>query len=504
MLSKISKFNPITITIILIVGFILITTKEVSAQQAVVVVGAPATEVVTNTLKNTANLLANSLSSANLEALVLKEFTLDSLARNMAQQLQQQLVSDTLKMLGGQMPGQNGEIPFIQNYADHYKEISDKAAGDVIFNSEITDQCSEEQAHVIRQAALEAYRKQSGISDGSSGTGGTQNQCTLNQTEGRRSLDVILSTYDKCGADQVCASLEVKKDVSTAVANAIDESKTKNVNGYKPIEACKTVSTATGQKEDCKITTPASLISHSVDFNIGELPAQMLLNVDEFNEIVSSFMSNLTNQAITSITGVLGLSGNSDYSSNVFGPNGNLSYADALAQDDIAQYQSNQKNPIEDAIKNENKYRELQNIILGEITALETKLAANESDFPGCFDLELSDELKQIKSDTLNNLNISSTTSAILSLLNTQYNNATDAAVKNAILSTFIEYENQGYFRTQIQNQDLELSFINYELDRLVDLFKYDTAVAKADCGGEFDYDGNLTQGGTDTSTNGN
>ena len=69
----------------------------------------------------------------NLEALILKEFTLDSLARNQAQKLQQQLTSDMIKMIGGQLPGQNGEIPIIQNYSDHYLQVMDEAAGGIIF-----------------------------------------------------------------------------------------------------------------------------------------------------------------------------------------------------------------------------------------------------------------------------------------------------------------------------------------------------------------------------------
>ncbi len=490
MITRVLKKFDLAIITAFVVFFTLFSSEPAAAQQAVVVVGSPAPEVVTNTLKNTANLLANTISSKNLEALILKEFTLDTLARNQAQKLQQQLVSDMVKMLGGQLPGQNGEIPFIQDYGQHYQELADKAAARIIFGEGIADQCNEEKTYQTRAVAYNWYVNE--VRSG--GTGGSQNQCAAEESDNRDALDSILIAYDSCDEDGICAGLKAQNKVAVAAADEMEISQTENVGGFKPVKVCRTVETPGGPQEACKITTPAAVREHAASFAIGELPGLQLLNVDEFNEIVSNFMSNLTNQAISGVTGILGLSGNSDYSSNIFGPSGNLSYADALAQDDIAQYQSNQKNPIKEAIANEAKYKQLQNKILSEIKILEDKLAENEDDFPGCFDLELSDALKQAKANALSNLDISSTTSAILTLLNTQFDNATDPAVKNAIISSFTEYQSQGYFRTQLENQDLELSYINYELAEMVDKFKYDTASEKSDCGGEFDYDGVLTE----------
>lgn len=488
MVSKFLTLFQITIAVVFAVSLTLIFAHSASAQQAVVVVGSPAPEIVTNTLKNTITSVASGLSAKNLEALILKEFSLDALARNQAQKLQQQLVADTLKMLGGQLPGQNGKIPFIQDYGEHYQNVIDEAVAGVIFGDELVDQCSERRTYQTRAIVYNWYLEEV-RSNGSAD--GTSNQCQTDADSSRRSLDKILIAYDSC-KDGICAGLKGQNKAAQAAVNAIDISNRENVDGYFPVKVC---TSNEGGGQDCKITSPASLLSDSVSFTLGELPGLQLLNVNELNEIVSGFMSNLTNQAISGITGVLGLSGNSDYSSNVFGPGGNLSYADALANDDISQYQSNQKNPIKEAIKNEAKYKVLQTKILTEITALETKLAKNKSDFPGCFDLKLTTKLATAKTNAISNLEISSTTSAILALLDSQYDNATDPSVKNAVIGTFIQYQSEGYFRTELENQDLELSYINYELAEMVDKFKYETASAKADCGGKFDYDGILTKG---------
>src|SRR5690606_7170621 len=113
-------------------------------------------------------------------------------------------------------------------------------------------------------------------------------------------------------------------------------------------------------------------------FNLVEMPGLQLLNMDEFNEIASNLMNNLANQALQGLTGVLGLSGNPEYSSNVFGPEGNLSYVDALIQDNVTAYQTGMPNPISESLKVEQQYYSIQSYILNEIKELEDKLADNE------------------------------------------------------------------------------------------------------------------------------
>ena len=235
------------------------------------------------------------------------------------------------------------------------------------------------------------------------------------------------------------------------------------------------------------------MAADTLAYTLGELPFQQLLNMDEFNELVSGFMSNLTNQAITGLTGVLGLGGNDSFSNNSFGANGNQSYIDAMAADDITRYQTYSNNEIKASIKTETKYKSLQQKILDAIKELDDELERNEEEFPDCFDLELTDELQSAKETATTNLEISNTTLAVLQVLDSQYDGATDANTKNAVLSTYSEYKQQGFFRTNFDNQQLEFSYINYDFAEMVDEFKYDTATERYNCGGDFNYDGVLS-----------
>ncbi len=79
-------------------------------------------------------------------------------------------------------------------------------------------------------------------------------------------------------------------------------------------------------------------------------------------------------------------------------------------------------------------------------------------------------------------------------MLDQQYTGATDAATRNAALSTYNTYKTQGFFHTNYEIQEIQITFIDLEFAQLVEKFKYDTAVERQQCGGSFDYDGILTE----------
>ncbi|MEX0912919.1 MAG: hypothetical protein WDZ56_00140, partial [Candidatus Paceibacterota bacterium] len=215
----------------------------------------------------------------------------------------------------------------------------------------------------------------------------------------------------------------------------------------------------------------------------------------EFNEIASNLMNNLANQALQGLTGILGLTGNPTYSSNVFGEGSNLSYVDALLRDSVNSYQTNMSNPITNSLALEKQYYALQSYILDEIKKLENKLDSNQNQFSACFDLDLTDELKKIKEDSTTEAAIASTTVSILTILDQQYTKAVaSASDRNSVLSTYNNYKSEGFFHTSYQIQELEITFIDLEFAQLVDKFKYDTAVERQRCGGDFDYDGILNE----------
>lgn len=457
---------------------------------AVRIIEDVSTTNVTNSIKNTLSNVLNGIIAESQQSLTFKEFTLDPIAWNMSKQLQQQLTADTIAWVNS---GDNGEANFITNYEKHYGEIADEVAAEFIFGSATDGLCSERSSFEVQAALLRDY------TENIKGEKGLE--CTLDQgdTTGGDSehpLNTVLKTFTNCANDPFCARLELRSELLDEIASKQENEKQvlDYTRGFKPQRVCQgTVNSNGDEIEECDLVTPPSLIPDAVSFQVAEMPGLQLLNTDEFNEIVSGFMSNLTNQALGSINGLMSLGGNEKYSNNVFGPSGNLSYIDALVQDDVSRQQSLTNNPIETALRAEVRYQDLQEEILDQVISLDNRLQNADNELGSCFDLELDQDLVAAGNSAANNLDISSTTLAILIVLNTQYQNADDGNVRNAVLTTFKEYEAEGIFRTEFENQDLELSYINFEFAEMVDDFtsKTDTEIRGCDADPD-DFDDSL------------
>lgn len=440
---------------------------------AVRIIEDVSTTNVTNSIKNTLSNVLNGIIAEAQQSLTFKEFTLDPIAWNMSKQLQQQLTADTIAWVNS---GDDGKPNFITNYSEHYENIADEVAAEFIFGEATDGLCSERASFEVQAALLRDYTEDI---KGEKGL-----ECSLDENGGNLSngsqhpLNVVMETFTNCANDPLCARLSNRAELLNKIATRQENEKQvlDYTRGFKPQRVCRSATNANGSGvEECDLVTPPSLIPDSVSFQVAEMPGLQLLNTDEFNEIVSGFMSNLTNQALGSINGLMSLGGNEEFSNNSFGPNGNLSYIDALVQDDVANQQSFTNNPIESALRAELRYQDLQEEILDEVVSLENRLANADNELGSCFDLELDGDLVAAGSSAIRNLEISSTTLAILMVLNTQYENSEDGNVRNAVLTTFREYEAEGYFRTQFENQDLELSFINFEFAEMVDEFTSET-----------------------------
>lgn len=466
-----------------------------SGAQTVRIISDASESAVTTAIKSTLTALTGQQTSDFIEQLLFKEQVLDPAAWGMAKQMQQQLTGELLKWLGGQQPGQGGEIPFIQDYGEYYQDIVDSVVGEYIFTDragDATGQCDPEKSHKVSTALKDAYQT---VKEKAQGGGALQCENPSAPNKYTNAFHRLYADFLEC-RDEACGVFvgqdEINKRISTALW--IEEQVTRDSRGFKPQKVCTQLTNPDGTTtEKCKLVNPPSLAADMVSFNLVEMPGLQMLNMDEFNEIASNLMNNLANQALQGLTGVLGLSGNAEFSVNVFGAEGNLSYVDALIQDDVTAYQTSISNPIGDSLLIEQKYLALQTYILDEIGKLEDKLASNTEQSPNCFDLELTNELKKIKEDSTTNSSIASTTLSILDVLNQQYLNATDAATRNSALTTYNTYKNQGFLHTNFQLQEIQITFIDLDFAKLVERFKYDTAVERQQCGGSFDYDGILS-----------
>lgn len=459
-------------------------------------VSKPALE---SAIRNTLTAISTNKISGDIAELIFKEMKLDPNSWNIGKQLQQQLTAEMLKWLGGQQPGQNGEVPFVQNYAEHFQNQIDHNVGDYLYNDRAGDtsrQCNQEKSHRVIVSLQNGYAdmRQRALNGGALKCGGED----FGQYD--TALDKLLGDFLEC-RDELCSYFAGMKELAdrNAIAIANERDAINNARGFKPQRICDEVEDADGRvRRRCDIVNPPSLAADAAAFNLIELPGLSLLNIDEFDEVISNLMSNLTNQAIGGLTGVLGLSGNPNYSQNVFGDNGDLSYAEALARDDLSKYQSGTaRNPIEEARKAEQDYYNLQSDILAIIAELEARLENNTEEFNGCFDMELPQDLVKTKEESTLNLNVSSTTLAILTNLNQQYASSTDTFIKNSVLSTFTQLKNQGFFRTSYQNEELKITFIDLTFAQWVNKFLYDMSEERVDCGGSADYDDILTSSST-------
>lgn len=106
------------------------------------------------------------------------------------------------------------------------------------------------------------------------------------------------------------AVLKAKAGSRFRVINAKGEEleKTGWGGGFLSGELCNTATGAEGEQEDCFITKPGKMLQEALTFNL-DSGRQSLIEADEFDEVLTSLLTQLANQAITGASGLLGLSG---------------------------------------------------------------------------------------------------------------------------------------------------------------------------------------------------
>lgn len=433
---------------------------------------------ITSALQNTLSRVFAGISAGQLQSLNLKETVLDPIAWNMAKQLQQQLTGDLLKWLGGQQPGQNGQVPFVQDYGEHFDKILQETAGEFLTNEALNGMCSTENSFPIKEGVFKDFKERTkpiGDEPLYQCGGEDANKPGYQDTT---ILGKVWRGVTNCNEDSVtCATFNAKYELAKISADKIKEEERKlNISkGMLEQKVCKTVNLPSGgTKNDCKIVSPLNLAADTVSFQLGQLPSLQLLQMDEFNEIVSNLMSNLTNQALGGLNGVLGLTNNPDYGL-VFDPNGGLSYLDALLQDDISINinQSAGSSPIKASLAAEQRHLVLQTFVLNEVVSLESQIASSSCSLP------LSDKLVSAKTNAsayASSAISASGTIPFLTMLDNRYDNATTTADKNNTLNVYMQTRSS--YKTEADNLVFDSSFIDWDFCSAIDQFKLDMSSA--------------------------
>ncbi|MEX0930994.1 MAG: hypothetical protein WDZ68_01735, partial [Candidatus Paceibacterota bacterium] len=140
--------------------------------QAVTIVSDVSTTGLTNLVKNTLSEISSAATALGMDSLVLKEFTLDGIARNVAQTALNQVTADMINWVNS---GFNGSPAFVQNLGEFLLNIADRTAGEFITGPELERLCEPVRLSV-RTALLKQYSEE--------GRSSYTPQCTLEEIPG--------------------------------------------------------------------------------------------------------------------------------------------------------------------------------------------------------------------------------------------------------------------------------------------------------------------------------
>lgn len=461
--------------------------------EAVVVVSDMSPAGTINPIKNTLSEISNAFMLGIQQSLNLKEFTLDAIARNVAQTALNQLTADMVNWING---GMNGEPSFVTDLDAYLLGVADEAVGSFIYGTDLDALC-EPIRFQVKAAILTQYTQDTR----GSYTGRDTPQCSLDDMF---EVDVDVEAFREgefsqggWGAyfelgigsnnDLIKAYFDSSVESNTRARDAqlLAQEELRWGDGFLGKKACTFIETATGfAQRECETITPPALVRDTLAYFVGELPAQRLLQIDEFNEAFTALGASLTNQAIAGTFGLLGLGGNEKYSDARFG-DGSQSYLDALRDEQflISGSGGETAREIFEAIEAETTYQALQQSILDDIADLEEALEEGEERYPQCFDLELSDELEDDKAEAETNIETSVAVMAALQELETAFRNATSTEAENRAYQTYAELQARGFIQTEFENERVRLDFIEYEFQPRVEAFEAEIEEELDRCG---------------------
>lgn len=452
-------------------GVIAGTPTQTAHAQAVTIVADQSATGMTNTIKNTLTEVTNAVIAEAQQSLRLKEFTLDSLAWSVAQNALNQITADMINWVNG---GFEGNPAFVTNLEDFLLGVADETAGEFIYGPELDNLCGPPEIQFnIRAALATQYTKE--------GRGSYTPQCTLdNVTE--VDVEAFMGGDFSQGGWEAFFELGVgsNNDPTKAYLDSRVELYTRNLDaqqneqeqvgwgdGFLSKQNCEYIEDATGfAREQCQNVTPGALIRDTISFHVGEAPSLKLIQADEFNEVLSTLAGNLTNQAIRGTFGLLGLGGNSKYSSNQFG-DGSQSFSDALAAERPSTGQSISADVLTRAIEAEEEYNDMQQQIIDDIEGLEEQI---ESD-TDC-SISLTDTLQEDKSDAEENLDVSDLVLETLNELKTALDTATTDSAQSEVFEQYSRLDSEGLIRTERENTRLRTEFIERDFKDRVDAFE--------------------------------
>ncbi len=366
-LSQKGKLLSSLLSGILVCSFILTPISSTLAIQRAYAVSSYETNpvvvggVAKTSVESTMTAIQTSIQTGLMTSLQLKELTFDGIAFALINIVLKEMIRSTTRWVNS---GFQGSPAFVTDLGGFLTNIADKVAGNFIYGAGLGFLCSPFKLNV--QLALDIqYQK----------TRGYQAQCRLSQVVSNMEnffngnffaggwdgwYEMALTT----GGNPYSAKIEAEAALYASISNAqgqeiklLDFGKgfmSKKVCNSKPGESAMAQAGA-----GCKIVTPGSVIEDQLNLSLGS-PTRRLEVADEVNELVGALFSQLAQQVLGGIGGLLGLTDSSS---------GGGDYFDRMsAEREVLGQKDSTNKPLESALQSEVKYYNLQKQMLALIT----------------------------------------------------------------------------------------------------------------------------------------
>ncbi len=477
------KINTIIGTCILVAllvtsfSFIPITrTGEIQlaqAQIATISVGG------NGTIQQTLSAASNKITAAAQSAFYIKEFTLDGILNGLAKMVLKSMTQSILTWINS---GFQGSPAFVTDLKQFMLDRLDQVAGDFIYNNpDLNFLCSPFQLDV-KIALATAYQQQR--------DGGLESaQCTLSDVtdnvegflngsfnEGGWAswFEVSQNTVNTPTGAYLAAEGEMYARIADEEGRTIKELEWGS--GFLSFKVCSEAQKASGNVQNCQITTPGRVIADQINKSLGA-GQDALIAADEIDEIIGAFFAQLAKQAITGINGLLGL-GASSFSENSFGDNKDKSFLEALNEETPAF-----GNPFEDSIQAEEENIDLQNKIITVVNQAQQGLESAKSQYGSCMTVSMPANLIEQRANAIIQLQTSSTTIALLNEMNDNLLANTDPYQQLDIIDTYNTMLANGELLQATDNITLR-TFIQNDLKKMVESLEEDITKKAQECEG--------------------
>jgi hypothetical protein len=433
-------------------------------------------------VKDVGNTVQNTIQALSLQSIEQKELIMDGLFFDIAQKALQNMTGDIIKWINS---GMDGEPAFVTDVLKYLQEESDKAAADFIYGDQLSNLCGFEVS--VRAALAKQYRESNyeGFKE--------EARCTIENDGAFLAGDfsaagwtgwfevIVRPTNTFMGATN--RGIMRRNDASAAAQYAA-KTEADWGRGIKSKKTCTTVGAGANAREVCSITTPGSSMQDLFSKALGT-GIDSLLNADEANEVIGALFGNLAKEAITGTNGLLGLGGNAQYTNKTFGTNGNLSYLDAIRQE---QAQKNQNgtpggNRIVQALATETKALELQLAIVEQISTTTAYFEKQQEPYKSksCWDLSIPTTLSTTLTQISTRLPATISTVITLQEMADQFNETTDTAGQLGLLEQLSNMQSQGLLSGQTAVVEYDY-FLNSELKPFIIDFRKQVASEVRGC----------------------